>query len=87
MTMHFWGFQLESLTQCKIVPCESTWHPIGISGVARAPQAPSTAGGLKGPARGPAGRSSHRNLLARGPNNLLAGGPKIVATPLIGMNK
>ena len=49
------------------------------SGVARAPQGPATAGGpagLKGPARGPAGRSSRRNLLARGPNKLFAGGPE-----------
>ena len=35
----------------------------------------------QGPARGPPG-SSHRNPLARGPNKLFAGGPKIVATPL-----
>ena len=53
------------------------------SGVARAPQAPRPRGGggtgLKGLARarqGPPGRSSLRNLLARGPNKLLAGGPE-----------
>ena len=51
------------------------------SGVARAPQAPRPRGGggpagLKGPARGPPGRSSRRNPLARGPNKLFAGGPE-----------
>ena len=35
-----------------------------------------------GPARGPPGRSSCRKPLARGPNKLFAGGPKIIATPL-----
>ena len=41
--------------------------------------------GLKEPARGPPGRSSRRNPLARGPKNLFAGmgGPKIVATLLL----
>ena len=45
------------------------------------PAGPATAGGPRG-WRGPPGRSSLRNPLARGPNKLLAGGPKIVATPL-----
>ena len=43
------------------------------------PAGPATAGGpagLKGPARGPPGRSSRRNPLARGPNKLVAGGPE-----------
>ena len=43
------------------------------------PAGPATAGGpagLKGPARGPPGGSSRRNPLARGPNNLLRGGPE-----------
>ena len=43
------------------------------------PAGPATAGGpagLKGPARGPPGRSSRRNPLARGPNKLFAGGPE-----------
>ena len=39
------------------------------------PAGPTTAGG-------PPGRSSRRYPLASGPNKLLAGGPKIVATPL-----
>ena len=50
------------------------------------PAGPATAGGpasLKGPARGPPERSSRRNPLARGPNKLFAGGPKIVATSLV----
>ena len=43
------------------------WRLVHVaSGVARALQAPP-------------GRSSRRNPLARGPNKLLAGGPKIVA--------
>ena len=52
------------------------------SGVARAPQAPRPRGGPRGwrgpqgPARGPPGRSSRRNPLARGPNKLFAGGPE-----------
>ena len=52
------------------------------SGVARAPQAPRPRGlprgwrGPQGPARGPPGRSSRRNPLARGPNKLFAGGPE-----------
>ena len=55
--------------------------------IARAPQAPRPRGGggagLKGPARGPPGRSSRRKPLARGPHKLFAGGgPKIIATPL-----
>ena len=46
------------------------------SGVAKAPQAPRPRGpaGLKGPTRGPPGRSSRRKPLARGPNKLFAGG-------------
>ena len=50
-----------------------------LSGVARAPQAPRSRGGgrgAEGPARGPPGRSSRRNPLARGPNKLFAGGPE-----------
>ena len=59
---------------------QSAWS----SGVARAPQARDRGGpaGLKGLARGPPGRSSRRYPLARGPNKLFAGGPKIVATLL-----
>ena len=34
---------------------------------------------LKEPARGPSGKSSRRNPLARGPYKLFAGGPKIVS--------
>ena len=62
-----------------------------ISGVARAPQAPrprgarGAEGARQGPARGPPGRSNCRNPLARGPNKLFLGGPKIVATPLMMM--
>ena len=43
------------------------------------PAGPATAGGpavLKGPARGPPGRSSRRNPLVMGPNKLFAGGPE-----------
>ena len=43
------------------------------------PAGPVTAGGpagLKGPARGPQGRSSRLDPLARGPNKLFAGGPE-----------
>ena len=43
------------------------------------PAGPATAGGpagLKGPARGPQGRSSRLDPLARGPNKLFAGGPE-----------
>ena len=48
------------------------------------PAGPATAGGgAEGARQGPPGRSSRRNPLARGPNKLLAGGPKIVATPLL----
>ena len=52
------------------------------SGVARAPQAPRPRGGPRGwrgpqgPTRGPPGKRSRRNPLARGPNKLFAGGPE-----------
>mgnify|MGYP003531577293 CR=1 FL=1 len=52
-----------------------SWHQWRSEG----PAGPATAGGpagLKGPARGPPGRSSRRNPLARGPNKLFAGGPE-----------
>ena len=59
------------------------------SGVARAPQAPRPRGvrEAEGARQGPPGRSSRRNPLARSPNKLLAGGPKIVATPLFKGNR
>ena len=50
-----------------------------MQGRSEGPAGPATAGGpavLKGPARGPPGRSSRRNPLARGPNKLFAGGPE-----------
>ena len=48
-------------------------------------EGPATAGGPRGwrGRQGSAGRSSRRNPLARGPNNMFAGGPKIVATLLL----
>ena len=54
------------------------------SGVARSPQVPRPRGArrVEGARQGPPGRSSRRNPMARGPNKLLAGGPKIFATPL-----
>ena len=54
-----------------VPPC-AQWRSEG-------PADPATAGGpagLKGPARGPPGRSSRRNPLTRGPNKLFAGGPE-----------
>ena len=57
----------------------------GFGGVARASQAswPRGPAGLKGSTRGPPGRSNRRKPLVRGPNKLFAGGPKIIATPLV----
>ena len=56
--------------------CDSLWQ--GVSGVARAPQAPRPRGGrgAEEARQGPPGRSSRRNPLARGPNKLLARGPE-----------
>ena len=54
---------------------ETQWRSEGPAGPA--------GGGAEGARQGPPGRSSRRNPLARGPNKLLAGGPKIVATPLL----
>ena len=64
-------------------------HFFSIQWRSESPAGPTTAGGggggggAEGAPPGPARKKySCRNLLARGPNKLLAGGPKIVATPL-----
>ena len=63
---------LSSVSDTKTNEVSIQWRSEG-------PAGPATAGGpegLKGPARGPPGRSSRSNPLARGPNKLFAGGPE-----------